>query len=244
MIILNIVDILIIIFILLCIVTGCNRGIIKEGMNVLGTILMVVISFSLMGTLANAFYKFLPFFPLGLGKINLTALNILLYQILAFAIIFSILNLIFRIILTITNIVDKLLNALIIMKPVSSFLGGIVGFISGVVVSFVILLILSVPLSGFKTFHESKITNFILDKTPLFAPLTQNITNATNDIYKLVSNINDEEEKIKNANKYNLEAMDIMLKYKLITPENLEILQKQNKLNSITGIENIINKYK
>ena len=38
--------------------------------------------------------------------------------------------------------------------------------------------------------------------------------------------------------------MDIMLKYKLITPENLEILQKQNKLNSITGIENIINKYK
>ena len=45
MIILNIVDILIIIFILLCIVTGCNRGIIKEGMNVLGTILMVVISF-------------------------------------------------------------------------------------------------------------------------------------------------------------------------------------------------------
>ena len=239
MIILNIVDILIIIFILLCIVTGCNRGIIKEGMNVLGTILMVVISFSLMGTLANAFYKFLPFFPLGLGKINLTA-----YQILAFAIIFSILNLIFRIILTITNIVDKLLNALIIMKPVSSFLGGIVGFISGVVVSFVILLILSVPLSGFKTFHESKITNFILDKTPLFALLTQNITNATNDIYKLVSNINDEEEKIKNANKYNLEAMDIMLKYKLITPENLEILQKQNKLNSITGIENIINKYK
>lgn len=240
----NIVDILVIIFILLCVISGCSRGIIKEGVNVIGTVLMVTLSFSLMGKLAPILYKFLPFFPLGINKLHLTALNILLYQVLSFALIFFALNLIFRMILALTDIVDKLLNLLIILKPVSSFLGGILGLISGVIASFIILLILSIPLSGFTFFHESKITNFILDKTPIFAPLTENITNATNDIYSLAMDIGDDEEKIKNSAKYNLEAMDIMLKYNLVTPESLEELQRQNKLNDLSGIEGIINKYK
>lgn len=240
----NYLDGIIIIFILLCAIVGSQRGVIKEGVNVIGTILLILLSFTLMGPVSSLFYKFFPFFSFGLVGINLSALNILVYQIVSFAVVFFVLNIILNIILSITNIVDKLINLLVLVKPISALLGGIVGIISGYVVAFIILLILSVPFSASKTFHDSKINNFILDKTPIFTPLTSDIRNATNDIYNLTIKIANDTNSLNNVNIYNLEMLDIMLKYNIVSVETVDDLILQNKLGDIKNLNQILNQYR
>ncbi len=240
----NLLNVIIILFILLCMVTGLKRGFIKETVNVVGNVVILIISFLFMNSLATILYQFLPFINLGLLDISLSALNILVYQIISFGIIYFILNAILRIIISLTNIIDKLINALVIIRPVSSFLGMIVGFISGYVITFIILLILSIPFSTNNTFYSSSIGNFILEKTPIFASLTTNIRNTTKEIYSLANTIKNDNQRIKNSNQYNLEVLDIMLKHKLISVETIDNLIEQGKLGDIKNINKVLNKYR
>ena len=240
----NYLDWIIIIFILLCMIVGSQRGLIKEAVNVVGTIIPLALSFSLMGPVASLFYKFFPFFSFGLVGINLSALNILVYQIVSFAIVFFLLNIILNVILSLTNVVDKLLNLLVIVKPISSLLGAVVGILSGYVTAFIILLILSVPFSASKTFHESTINNFILDKTPIFTSLTSSIRSATEDIYNLTVDIANDTNSLQNVNTYNLQMLDIMLKYNIITIDSVDSLIEQNKLGDIKNLNSVLDKYR
>ena len=240
----NLLDGIIIIFVLLCMVMGSKRGVIRETVNVIGNIVLLALSFSLMGSVANMLYKFMPFLNLGLLDINLSALNILVYQIIAFAIVFFVLNLILRIILAVTNIVDLLLNLLAVVKPFSSFLGAIVGLLSGYITAFIILIILSVPFSSSKTFHESKLNSFILEKTPIFTSLTTNLRNATNDIYILTTTISNDTNKLSKANVYNLQILNIMLKYHIISIDTVDELIQKNKLGDISNLNSILYQYR
>lgn len=239
----NIIDIIILLFIALCTITGLKRGVIKETINVVGNFLILILSFLLMGKIASLLYSFVPFLNLQILGISLSALNILVYQLIAFALTYLILSFLFRIILGITKIIDRIIKSLIIFQGLSSVLGAIVGAISGYITSFVVLLILSVPFSSNETFHQSKINHFILRNTPILTNLTSGIYNATNDIYTLTEMISNDQDKTKNSNEYNLQILNIMLKYKIVSIDTVEKLVSQNKLSDLKNIDNILNQY-
>ena len=240
----NIIDVIVILFILLCIVSGLKRGVIKEAVYVLGNILILILSFSLMGVFAKILYGFMPFFNFGLLGISLSALNILVYQIISFVILYLIFSSIFRLVLSVTKVIDKLINSLLIFHGLSSILGGIVGFIGGLLVSFVLLIIISVPLADNVYFHESKVADLVLNHTPILTGLTRNMNSATNDIYILTRKISKDSNKIANSNTYNLEILDIMLKYNLVSVDTIDQLVEQNKLSDLKNINSILNKYR
>lgn len=240
----NIIDVIVILFILLCIVSGFKRGVIKETVNVVGNLVVLILSFSLMGSVAKILYGFMPFFNFGLLGISLSALNLLVYQIIAFVIIYLILSFVFRLVLSVTKVIDQLVNSLMIFHAASSVLGGIVGFIGGFLISFVILIIISVPLADNVHFHESKAADLILNHTPVLTGLTRNITSATGDIYTLTQRINKDRRKLENSNLYNLEILGIMLKYHVVSVDEVDQLVEQGKLSDLKNINSILNQYR
>lgn len=241
---LNIVDALIIIVLLLATINGFKRGFIRGLVSLVGNIIVLILSYKFMGPLASVFYKYVPFFDSGFFGISITSLNILLFQIIAFALCFIFFTLILNMIETITSIADKLIDNLIIFKALSSFLGMIVGFISGYIAVFVILLIISVPFYNSEYLYKSTFANFIINKTPILASSTKSLRSARDDIYRISTEINDDKNYKKHSSKYDYEVFESLLKYKVITYDNAKTLKEQDKLNNIKGVSKLIEKYK
>ena len=84
----SIVDAIIVLAILLGAVVGFKEGGIKKTVHLVGLVLVFIISFILKDVLASWMYTKLPFFTFGKILNELPIINILLYEILSFIIIF------------------------------------------------------------------------------------------------------------------------------------------------------------
>ena len=77
----SILDVIIILIILMFGAVGYKKGVIKEGVSLIGTILVFIISYMFKGVIGNELCKFLPFFNFS-GKLEgLVSLNIIIYQL-------------------------------------------------------------------------------------------------------------------------------------------------------------------
>ena len=133
----NIVDIIILVFIVLSAFVGFSRGFFKQTIMFVGTILVICLSFIFKNPLSLFMYKNLPFFKFG----GLTSLNILLYEILAFIILIVVLSIVLVILVKITGIVEKILKATIILAIPSKLLGMLVGIIESIVILYFVLFV-------------------------------------------------------------------------------------------------------
>ena len=123
---LNIVDFIILLVILLGGLIGFKEGAIKKATSIVGLVLVVVLSFILKNYLSVIFYENLPFFNLwGMFK-GIQVVNIVFYELLAFLLVSAVLSIAYRVILTITGIVEKVLKATIILSIPSKIIGGII----------------------------------------------------------------------------------------------------------------------
>lgn len=234
------VDIIIILVILLSGVIGLKRGFTKELVCFLGFFLVIILSFILKNPVSSFFYNHLPFFKFGGLFKGITSINILLYEVLAFLIVASILLIILRVVIFATSVFEKLLKLTFILGLPSKILGCIIGLVEGVVWCFIILYIVSLPLFNIKIVNDSKLKDEILTKTPILT----NITNDTVKTFDELENLKDDykNKKITN-NEFDLESIDVLLKYKVISVNSLEKLVKDKKIN-IKNINKVINKYK
>ena len=83
----NIVDIVIIVMLVMGMLVGFVRGFFKQTVSFVGTILVIILSYIVKSPLSLILYKKLPFIEFG-GILNgLSAINILMYEILAFIIV-------------------------------------------------------------------------------------------------------------------------------------------------------------
>ena len=234
------VDLIIILVIILCGLIGLKRGFTKELVCFLGFFLVIILSFILKNPVSSFFYEHLPFFKFsGLFK-GITSINILLYEVLAFLVVVSILLIILRVIIFATSVFEKLLKLTIILGLPSKILGCIIGLIEGVVWCFIILYIVSLPLFNIKQINNSKLKDEILTKTPVLTNITKDTVKSFEEFEKLKDDYKN--KKISN-NKFDLETMDVLLKYKIINIDSLEKLEKNKKIN-IKNINKVINKYK
>lgn len=236
----NILDIAIVLILIMSAIIGFKRGAIKEIVSLLGIIIVFVLAFSFKGILGNVLCKWLPFFNFAGNLKGVVVLNILLYQLIAFLIIYSLLFSIYMLVVKISGIVQKIIHMTIILWLPSKLIGAVVAFIAGYVMVFVVLLALLIPLKNTDVFESSKLANYIVYETPILAGSSKNISNSINEIYTLGEDLSKGDI---SKNEANVETLDILLKYKVVSPKTAKQLIILDKLNGISGLNKVIEKY-
>lgn len=236
----SIIDIGIILFILCFIVIGAKQGLIKTGVSLVALVIIFVISYVFKEHIGNFLCKYLPFFNFSGNIKGLVSLNILIYQLAGFFIILGVLMGVYTIIMTLTGWIQKLVNMTILLKLPSSIGGGIIGLIEGYLVTFLILLIAMIPMQTMTLLKESKLADFILNKTPIVSESTSDLTKSASEIYSLVDQVTNKKIDINEAN---LKSIDIMIRYKVITPHTVEQLIVLDKLEDVVGLDHVLNRY-
>ena len=110
-----ILDIGIVLIFIMFILIGLKNGVIKQLVSLVGLIVMFVVSYNFKGILGDFFCKILPFdvLPGEIGK--LTSLNIIIYEMLSFVMILFVLFLIFEIVMGISKVLSKIVDATLIL---------------------------------------------------------------------------------------------------------------------------------
>ena len=236
----NILVIVIVLFLIMFAITGFKKGLIKEATSVIGMILIFVIAYILREPLGNFLCKYLPFFQFGGTLEGMTAINILIYQLIAFLIIYSLLFSVYTIVLHLSGILQKLVNMTVILYLPSKIGGAIIGLLEGYIVLFIVLLVAMIPCKDKPIFLESKLTNQIVYHTPILSKGTGSMTNSIQEIYDLGDQLSKNEL---TTNEANLKTIDVMLKYKVVRPKTVEQLEALDKLKGIQELDDVIKKY-
>jgi uncharacterized membrane protein required for colicin V production len=223
----NIVDIIIVLLLISGFITGYKKGLIKQAISTIGLIASVVLAFLLKNDLSIVLYEKCPFFTVGLLK-NYSSLNILLYELIAFFILFLIFSIILNIILKITGIAEKILDDSSIFRTLFKILGGLLGALEAYISIFVILLILSMPIFSLnftKYMNKSKLRKHIMNNTMLISNVAEPLVNTIDSInaLEIQKNIGKED--------FNCETIEIFKKNKIVSEESLKYLYKNKKLD-------------
>ena len=233
---LNIVDIIIILIIGMGAIIGFKDGAIRRATSIVGLILVVILSFTLKNYLSVFFYENLPFFDLwGVFK-GIQVLNIVFYEMLAFLIIASVLSIVYKVILGVTGIIEKILKATIILSIPSKIIGFFVGIVEYYIWVYLFLFVLTLPVFNIKEIYESKTAMYIVTETPILSKYTGKTLDIYNDLYSIIDN-----RENKTNEQVNEEAMDLMLKYDIITTESAHKLLDRNKVT--VNDDSFISKY-
>lgn len=237
----NVIDIAIILIILSFVVVGAKQGLIKSAISLIGIVVIFIISYLFKEQIGNFLCKYLPFFNFSGNIEGLVSLNILIYQLAGFLIIFGVLMGLYTVLMTLTGWIQKLVNMTILLKLPSAIGGAIIGLIEGYLLVYIVMLLAMVSLKGIGIFQESHLADAILHKTPIISKTTSDITNSVTEIYTLIEELSNKSIDINEAN---LKSIDIMIRHKVITPHTIEQLVVLDKLKSIEGIEYVLNRYK
>ena len=222
----NIVDAIIILIIILGGIIGFKEGAIKRTTTIVGLVIVVILSFILKNYLSVFFYENLPFFDLwGVFK-GIQVLNIVFYEMLAFLIISSVLMLVYRVILGLTGLIEKILKATIILSIPSKILGFFIGLLEYYIWIYILLFILTLPVFNIKDIYESKTAMFMINKTPILSKYTGKTLEIYNDLYEIIDN-----RENKTSEEVNVEAMRLMLEHDIITKQSAKKLIDRNKVN-------------
>lgn len=172
----NIVDAILIVILIIGVLDGVRQGVVRSVVGFFGTIVVFFLSWVLKGSLANILISHLP--QLGTNS----AVSVIIYFVLSFIILLIIFSIIYGLILKVTNVIEKVLDATVILGFVSKVLGGIFGLIKMYLFMFIVLFILSI--FNISLMHESKVNNFILNETPLLAPMIKDAWEGIKDVYE------------------------------------------------------------
>lgn len=235
----NIIDIIIILFLILGAYIGFKQGFTKSLVSFLGILFVSIIAYFLKNPVSEFLMSFCPFFNFGGIIKGVTVLNIAVYEIIAFILVFSILMIALKVLLLATGILETILKFTIILGIPSKILGSIVGIIKHYVIIFFVLYFLSMP--NFVDVEFIKNSNYrepILKNTPLLS----NVAESTLKVLDEFKGLSDKYTDTENSNEFNLETLDLFLKYKVVTVDTVKKLENNGKID-IKGMDRVISKY-
>lgn len=225
----NIVDILILIFLGFGALIGFKKGFTNQLVSLIGIFVIIAFSFILKNPVSVFLYNNLPFINFGGIFKDLTVVNILFYEMIAFFVIFFILTIIFKILLKVTSVFEKILKFTIILGIPSKILGAVLGIIQNVIYAFIIIYILNLPTFYIKEVKESEIANIILD-TPILA----SVCDKSMEVIEEITKLKDEYSETTNMGEYNQKVLNLMIDNGVITKENVKVLIDKGKLKGVT----------
>lgn len=233
----NIIDGLIIILILFGGLIGFKRGVFRQLISAIGFIVSVVLAFLLKNPLSSFLYGRLPFFKFGGLFKGVSVLNIIVYEVIAFLIMLAIFTAVFQLLKMVTNIIETVLKMTIILSIPSKILGALVGAIQYFVIVFIVLYVLSLPIISFNLLNGSKFKDPILTKTPILSSFVKK----SMDIFDEFNTLKEKYKDTTSSDEFNEEALDLLLKYKVISVDSAQKLIDSNKIE----VNNyILDKYK
>ena len=222
----NVVDVIIIVLLILGGVAGFKAGVIKKLTDFIGMFVVIILAFYLKNYISVIMYENLPFFNF-FGLINgIDVLNILLYEVIAFLVIFIALLFVLKVVLMLNGLVEKILKATVILSIPSKLLGIVVGVIEMYVYLFLILVIVSLPIFDSSFLKDSKMNNFILNNTPVLSGVSEEIIDIYGDVYNIIDN-----RKNKTNEQLNEEILKVLIDKKVVTKESAKKLVDKNKIH-------------
>jgi len=222
----NIADIVILITLAFGAVMGWKAGVIKKTADFLGTFIIVILAFYLKNDLSVLMYENLPFFSFGGLVKGVEALNILIYEILAFILVFIALLFVLKVILMVTGLIEKILKATVILSLPSKILGIIVGLIEMYVYIFLVLVVITLPIFKLPYVRESELSNFILNNTPILSGISEEMIDIYGTVYEIVT-----EKDNKTNEQLNEEVITFLIEKNAISKESVKKLVDQNKIH-------------
>ena len=221
----SLVDAIIILLILMGGIVGYKNGFIKEGMQFVGRLFIVIVSFLLKDSLMVLLYENLPFFNFfGFIK-GISAINILFYQLIAFLIIFLALTFILKVLIVITGFIEWMLKLTIFLKIPSKILGIFVGILEFYVYTFIILYVLNMPVFNLSYVADSKYGEAILNNTPILSTMVDDTVKAYTDVWEIIKDKDD-----MTNTEVNTLVLVKLLDNKLITVDSAKKLVDANKI--------------
>lgn len=222
----NIVDVAIIIALIIGALAGFKAGVIKKTADFLGTFIIVVIAFYLKNDLSVLMYENLPFFGFGGFIKGVEALNILLYEVIAFLVVFAALLFILKVILFVTGIIEKMLKSTIVLSIPSKILGIIVGVIEAYVYAFLVLVVLTLPVFKVPYVRESNISKFILNNTPILSGISEEMVDIYSNVYNIITEKDD-----KTNEELNEEVLELLIEKQVLSKDSANKLVERNKVH-------------
>lgn len=234
----GLVDIIIVAFIFLGGIVGWKRGVFKELVSAIGIVLITVLSFVFKNPLSVILYENLPFFKFGGIFKGVTVLNIALYELIAFLIVFSILMILWKLVVFASSIVQKIIDMTIILGIPSKILGFLIGLVEYYLICFIVLYVMVLPIFSVKKVVDSKYAKLILEKTPLVSCKFGDKTEFLNEF----ASLKEKYKSTESATQFNYDTLDLFLKYDIIDINSAKKLREKNKLK-IDGIDELLKKY-
>lgn len=234
----NIIDIGIIGILAFGAIVGLKRGFTTQLLSFVGFIIIVILAFMFKNPVSSFLYDYLPFFKFeGLFK-GITVLNIALYEVVAFFIIFALLMIVFKLLLYVTKVFEKILKMTIVLGIPSKILGALVGVLEYYIIVFMLLYMTTLPFFNWDMVKESKLRPYILEKTPFLSEYTEKPLVVMNEFSKLMELY----KYSSNPDDFNLAALDLFLKYDVIDIDTVVKLYENKKLQ-VGNFYEIICKY-
>lgn len=218
------VDIIVVAMLILGIVVGQKKGLIKTAVGLIGLVAVVIISYTLRVPLANLLIDKMPFFDFN----GLPSLSILLYNVIAFVVVFVVLYSILSIILSLTKFVDTLLKLTVIWIIPSKIGGAIIGFLETWVYLFLILFVMVQFNVSAAWVKDTTVAKVILDHTPIVGSFMNESKEAAKDIYKSMDEMSKDETKTQDD--INLRILQYEIIHGLVSKEKAQELVETGKV--------------
>ena len=231
----NIIDIIILVIIASFAIIGFKRGVFESLVTVVGFIAIIYLAYLFKNILGDFLVLHLPFTKYTFVPGGSYALNIVAYESIGFVLVLAILGIVYKVLLIISGVFEKLLKITIVLGIPSKILGLILGALEGYVIVYLALFFLTQPYIRLDILDNSKYASVILKDTPLLSKFAENSFIIINEI--------DETIKTGNSDNFDLKLTDLILKRKITSVDVIQELVNDDKLK-IAGIENVINNYK
>ncbi len=233
----NIFDIAIVLLIIMSAISGLRMGALKSLVNFVGTIIVYILAFMFKSQVGVILCKICPFFNFD----GYPTLNILLYQMIAFVLIASVLFTIFSIVMKATRVIDKLVNMTIILKLPSQILGFVIGLLEGYIVMFIVIAVLAIPFKDLKEYNNSKMVDTILNKSPILSKSLGGVVDSLGDVMNVTTKM--ENNEIDQRNRTNLDIMGVYLEHDIISREDALDIINMDKFDTVPGIKQYVESY-
>ena len=235
----NLIDAIIILIVIIFAIVGLKRGFLYSTVAFGGIILVIILSFVFKNYVSIILYENLPFFNFNGFFKNISVINIIFYEIIAFLVVAIVLSILLKIAVTVSKIIEKILKLTIVLSIPSKLAGAIVGAIEGYVICFAFVYFLSLPIFNVEELKESRFSYSMLENTPILSGIVDDSVIMMKDFEILKSDYS----KNKDANEFNLEVLDLFLKYDILSIDSADKLIEKNKLK-INNAETVLSKYR
>lgn len=205
---------------------GYKKGFLQTTIKFITSLIAMIIAYFLKTPLSTFLYLNCPFFELdGIFK-GVTSINILIYEIISFFVIFVLVTIILSIISNILKLDEKLIRFIAIIGVPNKIAGALFGALKSVVFLYFGLSLLF-GVSNFFTNLDlgTSLGDYIVD-----IPILKNSFGSVIDSFDEITELAVEYENIQDKEELNNEAIGILLEYEVITEENLELLIESGKI--------------